>query len=155
MIIAWTGHRPDKLGGYDRSNPLKTKIQSLLDVMVFQFGKIQCISGMALGVDQWIAEGCVDRGIDFIAAVPCKNQERLWPQESQQAYRRLLTKASKVVTLAEEYGPSVMQDRNVWMVNNADLVVAIWNGSTGGTKNCVNYCKSINKTIVVFNPSKL
>ena len=31
--------------------------------------------------------------------------------------------------------------RNEWMVNNADRVVALWNGTPGGTTGTVNYAK--------------
>ena len=45
-----------------------------------------------------------------------------------------------------------MQTRNEWMVNHCDKLIAVWNGSDGGTGNCVNYAKSINKEIIYINP---
>ena len=32
-----------------------------------------------------------------------------------------------------------MQKRNEFMVDNSDLVVAVWNGTSGGTANCLAY----------------
>jgi uncharacterized phage-like protein YoqJ len=48
-----------------------------------------------------------------------------------------------------------MQDRNKWMVDHCDALVAIWNGTSGGTANCVKYALSVNKPIVMINPKNL
>ncbi len=48
-----------------------------------------------------------------------------------------------------------MDKRNKWMVDNCDLLIAVWNGTSGGTANCVNYAKSINKQIIIINPNSL
>ena len=37
------------------------------------------------------------------------------------------------------------------MVNNSDLVIAVWNGSKGGTNNCIDYAKKKNKDILYIN----
>jgi uncharacterized phage-like protein YoqJ len=34
-----------------------------------------------------------------------------------------------------------MQIRNEWMVDHCDLLVALWDGSPGGTGNCIRYAK--------------
>lgn len=41
------------------------------------------------------------------------------------------------------------------MVNNSDIVIAVWNGSKGGTGNCVNYAKMQKKEIIVINPDDI
>jgi uncharacterized phage-like protein YoqJ len=40
-----------------------------------------------------------------------------------------------------------MQIRNEWMVDRCDKLIAVWDGSKGGTGNCVDYAKSVNKDI--------
>jgi hypothetical protein len=34
------------------------------------------------------------------------------------------------------------------MVDHADMVIALWDGTSGGTANCVNYAKAQHKQIV-------
>jgi uncharacterized phage-like protein YoqJ len=34
-----------------------------------------------------------------------------------------------------------MQRRNEWMVDRADKLVALWDGSWGGTFNCIEYAR--------------
>ena len=46
-----------------------------------------------------------------------------------------------------------MQIRNQWMVDNCELLIAVFDGTSGGTANCVNYAKSIRKNTVVINPN--
>jgi uncharacterized phage-like protein YoqJ len=40
-----------------------------------------------------------------------------------------------------------MQLRNIWMVDHADEVWAFWDGSKGGTANCVKYAERVNKPV--------
>ena len=104
---------------------------------------------MALGWDTALAVAAIYENIPFIAAVPVKGQELRWPMPSQKRYRGILNKAHEIVTVCKgAYKPSVMQKRNEWMVDHSDLVLALWNGSNGGTKNCVDYVLKRDKVLV-------
>lgn len=146
-IVAVTGHRPDKLGGYD---------QNAMDWLVAVAYKSlrllkpdAVITGMALGWDTAVAEAAVGLRIPFIAAVPFKGQERLWPEPSQDRYRALLDQAQTVVYVSPPgYAPFKMQARNRWMVDKADTVLALWDGSNGGTGNAVRYALRQQKPLV-------
>jgi uncharacterized phage-like protein YoqJ len=138
LVIAGTGHRPDKLGGYSED-----VFQRLVDLALAELDArrpTRAISGMALGWDQALAEACARYGVPFVVAVPCDGQERMWPQASQLKYRRLLGDAAEVVVVCPgPYAGWKMQRRNEWMVDHASEVWALWDGSPGGTKNCVDY----------------
>lgn len=41
-----------------------------------------------------------------------------------------------------------MQLRNKWMVDKSDIVIAVWDGSEGGTNNCVQYATENKKRII-------
>lgn len=153
MIVAFTGHRPDKIGGYDMSSPEIRKIRYELFTKLKKLKPKKAISGMALGVDQLAAEACIAAEIPFIAARPFIGQELKWPLESQKRYRELLGQASEIVTVCDgAYAAWKMQKRNEWMVDHCDLLLAVWDGSAGGTANCVKYARSIGKTILHYNP---
>ena len=53
MIIAGTGHRPDKLGGY--SDDVLSKLIKLARTTLFDLKPKKVISGMALGWDMALA----------------------------------------------------------------------------------------------------
>lgn len=153
MIIAFTGHRPDKLGGYKLPNPTYRYVCQQLEAKLKELKPEKVISGMALEVDQWAAYISHKLGIPFIAAVPFEGQEGAWPTQSQKTYQQLIKLASeRVVVSPGGYSAHKMQIRNQWMVDHCDILLAVWDGSAGGTGNCVNYAKSQNKQIVVIDP---
>jgi hypothetical protein len=78
MILAATGHRPDKLGGYDLS--IYRKLVGLAYSYLRKQTPDVVISGMALGWDQAVAEAAVKASTPFIAAIPFRGQESKWPR---------------------------------------------------------------------------
>src|SRR6478609_27581 len=124
MIVAGTGHRPDKLGGYSAdvySRLVNTAIEWLNENRV-----MAVISGMALGWDQALAEAALATGKPFYAYIPFKGQESKWPSESQKNFHRLIEKASCIVECSEPgYAAWKMQHRNKRMVDDCDLVLAL------------------------------
>ena len=104
---------------------------------------------MALGVDTIAAEVAVKLQIPFVAAIPFDGQESSWEHDAQAHYHALLSLASSQVCVGtSDQIPWVYQKRNEFMVDNADMVVAVWNGQRSGTRNCVDY--AIKKSIPVW-----
>lgn len=161
--IAFTGHRPPKIGGYDNKNPLRVAVKdaigAVLDRAVAKYGKthqIVIISGGALGVDQDAARVAHKMGLPFIVAAPCRNQDSKWPKQSQERYNKMLGLAMNVVYVHDgPYRDGCLNKRNEWMVDHCDALVAVWDGSPGGTAHCVKYAKSAGKPIVMINPKNL
>ena len=97
---------------------------------------------MALGVDTWAAQLCVELGIPFDAYVPFVGQESKWPNASRDAYVALLHKARHVRMITTGgYSNAAFQRRNKAMVDDCDTLIAVWDGSPGGTANCVRYAE--------------
>ncbi len=154
MIIAATGHRPNKIGGYDRNNPIRQGIRLWMDKQLIALDATKAISGMALGVDTDFFDVAIRFDIDVIAAVPFKGQESKWPPRSQAEYAIRLAFATEVVYVCDEgYAAWKLQKRNEWMVDNCDILLAVWDGSDGGTANCVKYAQSVGKVIVRYDPT--
>lgn len=147
MIVCGTGHRPDKLGGYSHK-----VFYDLVDLAKVNFNVTKpdiVISGMALGWDMALATAAYSFGIPFIAAIPFAGQEQRWSSEEKLRYYDLLAKStSKVYTSKGGYSNYKFQIRNMWMVDNSDVVLALWDGSEGGTYNCVKYAEQKKKPIV-------
>ena len=140
--MAWTGHRPEKIGGYVTPNPVEQAIRQKVRRFLCDLKPDKCIVGMALGVDQLVAEECIKYGIPFVAAVPFPGQENRWPEASKRKYKALLDKAAEIVIVCPTYSRAALQLRNEWMVDHSDALIAIWDGSSGGTANCVAYANS-------------
>lgn len=149
MIIAGTGHRPDKLDGYGREAHEK-----LVAIACAGLGDIvgdvtRVISGGALGWDQALAEAALRLNLPLTLALPFSGFWSKWPKSSQDYLELLVSRADEVVYVCEGgYAPWKMQERNKWMVDNCDTVLALWNGTDGGTHNCIKYANSIGRQIV-------
>lgn len=156
----FTGHRPNKLKGYDPKDnkELLWEIFKVVEDHIDNKGVINFISGMALGVDMWAAKMILrakkcNPEIRLICAIPCKNHSSKWNAQSQKEWQSIIDKADEVVYVSEEeYKPYLMQKRNEWMCNMSDYIIAVWDGSNGGTGNCVKYAQKINKQITIVKP---
>lgn len=161
MTLCFTGHRPNKLNGY---NPRDNKtllwgIQAYVEESIIDRNIDTFISGMALGIDMWSALIVLTLKesyphIKLICAIPCKNHNNKWNASDKKLWEEIVAKADEVVYVTDkEYTPSCMQLRNMWMVDNSDMVLAVWDGTKGGTGNCVEYAKQKSKSTAIINPN--
>lgn len=146
MIIAGTGHRPDKLGGYDWH--IYRKLVGLAVQSLQERNATKLITGMALGWDMALADAAVILNLPFIAAIPFEDQASRWRLMQRVHWQRLVKKAAQAVIVSEGgYAPWKMQRRNEWMVDHCDRVLALFNGTEGGTANCIKYAGRYNKPV--------
>ena len=156
MKIAITGHRPNKLwNDYNLISQPMQNIKKALVELVREHKPTHLISGMALGIDTLWALIAVEHNIPLIAAIPCTNQEKAWPENSKKRYRSILKQIGVQISMItpDEYTPECMQLRNEWMVDNCDLLIAVWDGTKGGTANCVRYASQVGKPMIVLDPN--
>jgi uncharacterized phage-like protein YoqJ len=161
--VCFTGHRPQSLGGFSEDNPIawnvKSKLQHYIEKAI-KLGFTDFISGGALGVDQWAAQIVLNLKdkhpqIKLIIARPFPSQSSPWIPSAKIYFNELCSKADEVIDVSQDpYTGWKMQIRNEFMVNNSALVIAVWNGTAGGTANAVNYAKSKNKTIIQIKPKE-
>lgn len=146
-VVAVTGHRPDKLSGYEHA--AKLRLQQVAERVLEEARPRSIITGMALGWDQAVAVAAGRCGIPYIAAVPFKGQHEQWPFFAREEYERLLRYAYRVVYVSEPgYAVWKMQRRNEWMVDQCEAVLALWDGSGGGTANCIQYAAKVQRPMV-------
>jgi uncharacterized phage-like protein YoqJ len=173
FVVAFTGHRPTRLGGYGpgEDSPVARNVRTVLDHVVRRIiaahpEGVTFLSGMAQGVDTWAAEIVIAQrtagaqGVRLIAVVPFVGQERVWPRAAQERYRAILGQADEVAVL-QRPGPEAptsaqvtawLHERNRCMVARADLVVAIFDGSPGGTAEAVSYARRRGVPVVRIDP---
>jgi len=131
------------------------------------------ISGGALGIDQiafWAVQKLkVKYGyaqVKNILAIPCSDQSSVWKKDAITAwYDKSIAIADEVIYVDTLSGYSngipgkhtnvKLVLRNRYMVDRSDYVLAVWDGSVGGTKDCVTYAQRSGKNIYVLNPTSL
>ena len=137
----FTGHRPEKLAGSERATKaaLKREIE-----LAIQAGYNVFLTGMARGTDLWAAEIILNlrrknNDLKLICAIPYDGFERRWSEYWRQLYHYVRNEADLVRVIGHGYSAGIFQIRNEWMVNHSSRVIAVYNGSLGGTKNTVDY----------------
>ncbi len=158
----FTGHRPQSLPwGFDEEDERCVKMKEQLRgeiVKAIENGYTTFISGMALGFDIIAAEMVLELkgkypNIKLIGALPCKTQDKFWKEKDKQRYRKVLGKLDDIRCIYNNYnGKKCMIERNHYMVNNSSLVIALFNGTKGGTKTTINYAKKQGLKIVTLVP---
>lgn len=160
--VCFTGYRPDKLSwGYNEKDE---KCHTFCDVIDSLIGRAvlkgyrHFVSGMALGVDTICAEAVLKikaqtPEVILEAAVPCRGQENLWPETQKKRYLNLLDSCDEVSVLSPRYSSDCMLKRNRYMVDSSDVVIAVYDGKAGGTKQTLEYALKQGKKVVVIDPT--
>ena len=144
----FTGHRPQKLPWQynerdSRCIEFKEKLFAVI-CAVYDSGISHFICGMALGCDMYCAEAVIalktrHSDITLEAAVPYSGQAENWSEANRRRYNAILSNCDKVTVISEEYSPACMMRRNRYMVNSSNVLIACYNGSSGGTWNTIKY----------------
>lgn len=123
----------------------------------YEKGFTRFICGGALGVDWMAAEEVIalkESKKHLTLALPFLGYNAVWPKSTINSFERnILRHADFVRYICDPpYSPIKMQQRNKWMVDNSDLVIAVWDSSNGGTANCVKYALEAGKSVYRMDP---
>lgn len=142
MIVAGTGHRLDKLVGHWEEIELLTveRLRSL--------GPDEVISGMADGFDMALALAALELDVPLTCAIPFRGHGS---RAHRDVYDFIVSRARRVVHVSDGpyRGPWQFQARNVWMVDSCDRLLTCWDGTRGGTYNCIRYAVKVGRQIDV------
>lgn len=164
ITCCFTGHRPSKLpwGGNEqdpRCLALKRVLRDRIEE-AYQEGYRHFICGMALGCDFYFCEAALalreERypDLEVEAAVPYPGQADRWSAEHRARYRALLDRCSWETVVQRQYDPGCMMRRNRYMADRSSLVLAVFNGTAGGTMNTLVYAakQKIRTRIIDLGP---
>ena len=133
---AFTGYRPQKMPfGFNESDPrcidfkcrVKETIQALYDMGYRHF-----ISGGALGMDMFAAEAVL---------------------ELRARHDRLFAQADITTATGHAYTKSAMFRRNHYLVDNADLLLAAYDGQPGGTAMTCELARRYDVPVMKIKPT--
>lgn len=154
--VAFTGHRPNRLSRSEAD--IKADIRKEA-IKAIESGHDTFITGMAMGSDIMAGEVITELKqeypeIKLIGAIPFNGHTSMWSDEWKTRFNDLLNKLDLVQYISKYQTNKSYSMRNKWMVDNADEVIAIYNGRKSGTGNTVEYAKSNNKNVNVISPEK-
>jgi len=141
FIISFSGHRPHKL---QNLGDVRSAIRKFLLEQQELHPDLTVCSGGALGVDQFAAEISDELRIPFVLALPfpVDVMTAKWRTADREHLRTLISKAVKTFVVQKIFSMSGYQRRNEFMVDHCKILCAFWDGSRGGTANCVKYAQT-------------
>ena len=72
---------------------------------------------------------------------------------SQELYRSILDQADSIVYVNRGYHKNCMLERNRFLVEHADILLAVYNGERrGGTAATMRYAQKMGREIIVIDP---
>ena len=160
--VCFTGHRSQKLSWRFNEKDKRCKVmkntlrKEIINAIENGFKTFYC--GMAIGFDMIAAETVLDlkkkyKDIKLIGALPCRTQDAKWLDREKKRYKKLLKRLDGIRCIYDEYiGAECMFERNRFMVDNSRLLIALYNGTGGGTKSTIDYARSKGLKIVIIEP---
>lgn len=159
----FTGHRPDKLPwGLDerdsRCAALKRSLARELEVL-YRRGFRHFIAGMALGCDLYFAEAVLvlreqQPDVTLEGAVPCPTQAQRWPEHLRRRWRTILDQCDLETVVQQNYDRWCMLRRDRYMVDRSAAVLAVFDGTPGGTQYTLNYAMDHKREILLLDPAR-
>ena len=156
--VGITGFRPQKLPwGYNSECPAEIALRKDLEKTMnelYDRGYRDFISGMALGADTWFAiETLYLPEARLHCYIPFRGQEHQWQPDEQDEFHDLLHEAYKVKYFAKGYSKRAYLERDMAVVDDSDIMIAIWDGvTTGGTQHTVEYARKVGVPLIILNP---
>lgn len=163
--VSLTGHRPEKLDGYRLDTPFYDRLRSTLQQTILdglrRHGMLTLHSGLALGADTvwskailW-ARAQFPEQIRFVAEVPFPAQADRWPAHGDREFwQHQIDTADQVNYYAERYSVQAMHLRNQGMIKPANLLLAVYDGSSGGTGSAVRFAQQIGVRVFSWHPDQ-
>ena len=153
----FTGHRPGKLPWrYNEFDPrclkLKRRIADAVE-LAYEQGFRHFLCGMAMGCDLYFCEAVLalrERHPDVTveAAIPCPTQADAWPPAQRERYDRLVAACDFETMVSGQYTSTCMLRRDRDLVDHASLLIAAFDGTSGGTRYTVEYALNQGLAIV-------
>lgn len=158
---SFTGHRPGKIpyslwDGNPQAEELKKKLSDAIDTLIGEgFGHF--ISGGALGIDTLAALIVLEKreknpALTLEIAVPYPEQDERWNDRDKAVYKAILSRADIVTVVSSLYDTFAPRRRNEYMLDQSDAVIAVFNGSRGGTSQAVSSAYDRGLRLILIKP---
>jgi uncharacterized phage-like protein YoqJ len=152
IAIAFTGHRSNRIIT-DRET-LTQEVENAI-ITYYSRGFRHFMTGMSEGFDLLTAEAVLKiknlhTDIKLIPVMPFTGQARRYSDEDKRRYENILKQCDESVMVTDRYFTGCFHRRNDFMIDNASLVIAYYDGiKNGGTHYTVEQAKT--KQIPVIN----
>lgn len=163
LRCAFAGYRPAKMPfGYDETCDscvtFKRDIHDKIEELIGK-GYAHFLSGGAQGFDTFAAEAVLDLQKEYPWILlemvsPFDAQAEKWDSSYRLRHDKLFQAADIVTVTSHEFTKSCLFRRNHYLVDNADLLLAAYDGQPGGTAMTCAYARQTGIPIQTIMPRK-
>lgn len=147
--------------GEDENCPTCMAYKALLTEKIEQLiekGYGHFISGGAMDVDTWAVEAVLKLKekhswilLEMVSLFD--DQAKSWTVEYRQRHDSLFKKADIVTATSNSFYRGCYHKRNRYMVDNADVVLACFDGKAGGTEVTMDYAEKNEVPVMILPPT--
>lgn len=157
----FSGYRPEKLpwGSNEDDERCKTLKCKLADVVlrVYLRGIRHYICGMARGADMYFFDAVAQLrekypDVTLEAAIPCEEQASKWFEAERARYFDAVARCDYETILSRQCTQDCMARRNMYMVDNSSILIAVYDGRFGGTMHTIGYAAKKGLEIIEIRP---
>lgn len=151
-----TGQRPKSLGldTFNPKDPIWKDSERYITTMIIRHTPKRLVSGGALGFDMVAAKAAIDANIELYLFMPFEGYDS-WPEKDRNRLQWLRERATEERFICEPgYAPWKYQKRNEAIVSESDFICAFHDGSSGGTKNCIDAAERAGVGYYAYKPRK-
>lgn len=163
--VCFTGHRPEKLP--DKGDPSSQAILVLKSLLRQEItdavneGYDTFITGMAAGVDTWAAEIVAElmeknKSLSLYGVYPFRDYDKKYKSPEEMVLtENIISRATDVIYVSEDYSPHCMLKRNRFMVDRSSRLIAVVGSYKTGTGYTIRYAKSSGIEVHIIDIEKL
>lgn len=143
MIIAITGHKPERIKGKEKD--IELWLEGQFKNFKACYKDVTLLTGMSRGVDQMAALIAIKNGIKVICYFA-------YPRTLDKTEQYIVNNAIDVIYFSKEYeNRGTYLKRDQALVEKSDVLLVVFDGNpVGGTFYTYSYGVSLNKSIFVF-----
>jgi len=161
---AFAGHRPEKMPwGKEENSPLgiefKFRLREALEYLIGR-GYTDFLSGGSRGFDLIASEIVLSLResypwIRLTMVCPWNGQADKWEATDRVRWQEILEASDKVVFISGNYEKGVYFRRNAYLIDNANLLLACYNGdSHSGTGQTIRYAHRKGIRVSILRPDR-
>ena len=163
-VCAFTGHRPSKYPflAAPESEEYRRLWQLLRDKVgkAVRDGYTHFLCGGALGADTMAAlllieERATNPLLTLEVVLPCPEQSKYWREKDARLHAEICEKADVLTCVSSAYTPFCMLERNRYMVESSTRLIAVYDGTPGGTFNTLKTALDKGIEIEIIDPRSL
>lgn len=145
---SFTGHRVIE-------SEKASALEKLIDRAVeYAYGKgcRKFLCGGALGFDTMAAKTVISKRMKYsdirlLMVLPCKNQAEKWSERARSMYEYTVSVADEVIYISESYTPSCMRERNLYLAEHCDMLVAYVGRRNSGAAQTLRFAERLKKSV--------